>query len=101
MRPPDKATLQGIRPVAGDRGRSPSSEPEPLLELGRWMSAYYCCPIEAVIRSLLPQVVRRAEVGWKKQLFVSRRPRGRARKNWKNCAAALRARPNCSRRCPN
>ena len=23
------------------------------------MSAYYCCPIETVIRSLLPQVVRR------------------------------------------
>ena len=34
------------------------------------MSAYYCCPIETVMRSLLPQVIRRAEVGWKKQLFV-------------------------------
>ena len=42
-----------------------------LVELARWMSAYYCCPIEAVMRSLLPQVIRRAEVGWKKQLFVS------------------------------
>ena len=35
------------------------------------MSAYYCCPIEAVMRSLLPQVIRSAEVGWKKQLFVT------------------------------
>ena len=43
---------------------------EQLLELGRWISAYYCCPIETVMRSLLPQVIRRAEVGWKKQLFV-------------------------------
>src|SRR5678816_2328981 len=34
------------------------------------MSSYYCCPIETVMRSLLPQVIRRAEVGWKKQLFV-------------------------------
>ena len=25
------------------------------------MSTYYCCPIEAVMRSLLPQVIRRAE----------------------------------------
>ena len=43
---------------------------EQLLELAKWMAAYYCCPIETVIRSLLPQVVRKAEVGWKKQLFV-------------------------------
>src|SRR5205823_11579986 len=35
-----------------------------------WISAYYCCPIETVMRSMLPQVIRRAEVGWKKQLFV-------------------------------
>src|SRR5205807_940657 len=41
-----------------------------LLDLARWMSAYYCCPIETVIRSLLPQVVRKAQVSWKKQLFV-------------------------------
>src|ERR1700716_4499831 len=34
------------------------------------MSTYYCCPLETVMRSLLPQVIRRAEVGWKKQLFV-------------------------------
>ena len=34
------------------------------------MSAYYCCPVETVIRSLLPQVVRKAQVSWKKQLFV-------------------------------
>src|SRR5205823_514290 len=42
----------------------------PLLELAKWMSAYYCCPLETVLRSLLPQVIRRAEIGWKKQLFV-------------------------------
>jgi primosomal protein N' (replication factor Y) len=35
------------------------------------MSTYYCCPIEAVMRSILPQVIRRAQVTWKKQLFVS------------------------------
>jgi primosomal protein N' (replication factor Y) (superfamily II helicase) len=43
---------------------------EQLLELARWISVYYCCPIETVMRSLLPQVIRRAEIGWKKQLFV-------------------------------
>src|SRR6266581_4345733 len=39
-------------------------------EIARWIASYYCCPIEAVMRSLLPQVIRRAEVGWKKQQFV-------------------------------
>ena len=43
---------------------------EQLLELARWIGTYYCCPIETVMRSMLPQVIRRAEVGWKKQLFV-------------------------------
>jgi primosomal protein N' (replication factor Y) len=40
------------------------------LELARWIGAYYCCPIETVVRTMLPQVIRRAEMGWKKQLFV-------------------------------
>src|ERR1041384_1783727 len=43
---------------------------EQLLELARWIGTYYCCPVEAVMRSVLPQVIRRAEVSWKKQLFV-------------------------------
>src|SRR5207244_11117093 len=43
---------------------------ESLLDLAKWMGTYYCCPLETVMRSLLPQVIRRAEVSWKKQLFV-------------------------------
>ncbi len=42
-----------------------------LIELARWMANYYCCPVETVMRSLLPQVIRSAKIGWKKQLFVS------------------------------
>src|SRR3954451_2637517 len=60
----------GIRPIEALVGEAPILN-EKLIELARWMSAYYCCPIEAVMRSLLPQVIRRAEVSWKKQLFVS------------------------------
>ena len=60
----------GIRPIEALVGDKPALSPK-LVELGRWMSTYYCCPIEAVMRSLLPQVIRRAEVSWKKQLFVS------------------------------
>jgi primosomal protein N' (replication factor Y) len=50
-------------------GEKPALSPL-LIELARWIASYYCCPIETVIRSVLPQVIRRGEVGWKKQLFV-------------------------------
>jgi primosomal protein N' (replication factor Y) (superfamily II helicase) len=66
----EKTDAAGIRPIEALVGDRPVLSPK-LIELARWMSAYYCCPIEAVMRSLLPQVIRRAEVTWKKQLFVS------------------------------
>src|SRR5262249_45846124 len=66
---PDQSEAKGIRPVEAIIGEAPILS-EPLLELARWIGTYYCCPIETVMRSMLPQVIRRAEVGWKKQLFV-------------------------------
>jgi primosomal protein N' (replication factor Y) len=68
----EQSDAEGIRTIEAVVGEAPALSQE-LLELGKWMSAYYCCPIEAVIRSLLPQVVRRAELGWKKQIFVQPR----------------------------
>ena len=65
-----ETSATGLRPIEALVGDKPALSPK-LVELGRWMSTYYCCPIEAVMRSLLPQVIRRAEVSWKKQLFVS------------------------------
>src|ERR1700688_1447461 len=64
-----QSEVAGIRPIEAVVGDTPILSEE-LLELGNWMSTYYCCPIETVMRSLLPQVIRRAEIGWKKQLFV-------------------------------
>jgi primosomal protein N' (replication factor Y) (superfamily II helicase) len=66
----EESEATGIRPVEALVGDAPILS-EKLIELARWMSGYYCCPIETVMRSLLPQVIRRAEVSWKKQLFVS------------------------------
>src|SRR5437016_1255436 len=54
----DHSDASGIRPVEAIVGDAPTLSLE-LLELARWMSGYYCCPIETVIRSLLPQVVRK------------------------------------------
>src|SRR5213075_15726 len=66
---PEQSEVKGIRQIEAIVGEAPILS-EQLLELARWIGTYYCCPIEAVMRSLLPQVIRRAEVGWKKQLFV-------------------------------
>src|SRR5947208_11426921 len=65
----EQSDAKGIRPIEALVGEAPAIN-ESLLELAKWMSAYYCCPLDTVMRSLLPQVIRRAEVGWKKQLFV-------------------------------
>jgi primosomal protein N' (replication factor Y) len=65
----DQTNVAGIRPVEAIVGEGPVLS-EPLLGLAKWMSSYYCCPLETVMRSLLPQVIRKAEIGWKKQLFV-------------------------------
>src|SRR6266576_232875 len=65
----EQSEAKGIRLIEAVVGEAPILS-EQLLELARWIGAYYCCPIETVMRSMLPQVIRRAEVGWKKQLFV-------------------------------
>ncbi len=69
---PEQTEAKGIRPIEAIIGEAPVLS-EQLLELARWIGSYYCCPIETVMRSMLPQVIRRAEVGWKKQLFVQPR----------------------------
>src|SRR5260370_10597783 len=65
----DHSDAKGIRPIEALVGEAPTLS-ESLLELAKWMGAYYCCPLETVMRSLLPQVIRRAQVGWKKQLLI-------------------------------
>jgi len=66
---PEQSEAKGIRPIEAIIGDAPVLS-EQLIELARWIGTYYCCPIETVMRSVLPQVIRRAEVSWKKQLFV-------------------------------
>jgi primosomal protein N' (replication factor Y) len=66
----EETEASGIRPIEALVGDKPVLSRK-LIELARWMAVYYCCPIETVMRSLLPQVIRKAEVTWKTQLFVS------------------------------
>jgi primosomal protein N' (replication factor Y) len=45
-----------------------------ILTLARWIGEYYCCAPESALKSVLPEVVRKKEEGWKKQLFVRALP---------------------------
>lgn len=45
-----------------------------VLNLARWIADYYCCPTEIALKCVLPEVVRKKEDGWKKQLFVRALP---------------------------
>jgi primosomal protein N' (replication factor Y) len=65
----DQSPAKAIKPIMALLGEKPILSAS-LIELARWMSNYYCCPVETVMRSLLPQVIRSAKIGWKKQLFV-------------------------------
>ena len=62
-----ESSAEGIRPIEALVGDRPALS-EKLVELGRWMSTYYCCPIEAAMRSVLPNVIRKAEVGHRQRL---------------------------------
>ena len=61
-----EASLRPLNTVIGDK---PIISPV-LIELARWMADYYCCPVETAMRSVLPQVIRDAEVDHKMQLFA-------------------------------
>src|SRR5689334_7921255 len=65
----DTTEASGVRPVSEVLGETPAISP-PLVRLAEWMSDYYCCPLEAAMRSVLPNVIRKAEVGHKVRLFA-------------------------------
>ena len=55
----DESPAEGIKPILALLGEKPALSAS-LIELARWMANYYCCPIETVMRSLLPQVIRQS-----------------------------------------
>ena len=62
----ERATL---RPLSAVLGAEAQFTPE-ILELARWMAGYYCCPLESVLKSVLPDAVRKENPGWRERLKV-------------------------------
>ncbi|MEI6350925.1 MAG: primosomal protein N' [Verrucomicrobiota bacterium] len=63
----DATDVPGVRPLEKLVGERPILGPN-LLRLARWMADYYCCPVEKAMRTVLPQVVRKGDFGFKHQL---------------------------------
>jgi len=60
---------KGVRAIDKIIGERPALSPL-LLRLTHWISEYYCCPVETTLRSVLPQVIRKAEITHKRLLFA-------------------------------
>ncbi len=45
-----------------------------ILKLARWIAEYYCCAPEIALKSVLPEVVRKEQAGWRERLFVRALP---------------------------
>ncbi len=65
----DTTDVQGVKLITAVISAEPILSPL-LIRLGHWMADYYCCSIEAALRCILPQVIRKAAVGHKTQLFA-------------------------------
>src|SRR5688500_18872799 len=65
----DTTDVPGVKPIAEVVSAEPILSPL-LLRLGAWMADYYCCPLEAAMKAVLPNVIRKAEVGHQTRLFA-------------------------------
>jgi primosomal protein N' (replication factor Y) len=61
----DESAVSGIRPIESVVEANASASPA-LMKLGRWMADYYCAPLAAVMRSILPPSVRGETIAGKK-----------------------------------
>ena len=58
-----------LKPVAAVIGDNPILTPK-LIELGRWIGGYYRAPMEAVMRSLIPEAVRGENHDFQRRQFA-------------------------------
>ncbi|MHB8521392.1 MAG: replication restart helicase PriA [Limisphaerales bacterium] len=62
-----------LRALAKVVGRQSLVTPR-VMQLARWIAEYYCCPLEVALKSVLPDVVRKEQEGWRQRLVVRALP---------------------------
>ena len=65
----EHSTHTNLRHLTGVVGKQSLITPS-VLRLARWIADYYCCSPEIALKSVLPEVVRREQEGWRERLFV-------------------------------
>ncbi len=65
----EQSTHTNLRTITGVVGKQSLVTPK-VLQLARWIADYYCCAPETALKSVLPEVVRREQEGWRERLFV-------------------------------
>jgi primosomal protein N' (replication factor Y) len=65
----DETDVPGVKLISEVVSAEPILSPL-LLKLGAWMADYYCCSIEQAMKAVLPNVIRKAEVGHRTRLFA-------------------------------
>jgi primosomal protein N' (replication factor Y) len=65
----EETDVPGVKPIAEVVSAEPILSPL-LLRLGTWIADYYCCSLEAAMKAVLPNVIRKAEVGHQRRLFA-------------------------------
>jgi primosomal protein N' (replication factor Y) (superfamily II helicase) len=65
----DTSAVESPREIQGVIGGAPLIRPS-LLEIARWISEYYCCPLETAMACVLPQVVRQAKISPRRLNFA-------------------------------
>lgn len=65
----DETEFATVRPIAEAARGKPVLSAQ-LIRLGQWIADYYCCPLEAAMRGILPQVIRKGETTHKRQTFA-------------------------------
>ena len=68
-----ESTHINLRPLLKVVGRQALVTPS-ILKLARWIADYYCCPVEAALKSVLPEAVRKEKAGWRERLFARALP---------------------------
>jgi primosomal protein N' (replication factor Y) (superfamily II helicase) len=63
----------GVAPHC-EGGGTPALITARVLELARWMATYYCCSLDAALRSVLPEAVRKEDASWRERMFVHALP---------------------------
>jgi primosomal protein N' (replication factor Y) len=70
----EESTHTNLRPILKIIGAQSPVTPQ-VLRLARWIAAYYCCPVEIALKSVLPEAVRQEKEGWRERLFARVLPR--------------------------